>query len=368
VSAATDWKEPPPVSDPVTPNGRQPQAAPSPFKWNVTPGAETWTKNPVEIANMSDAPIVDGLLREREVASVIGAAKTSKTWFTLALALAVSKGEPFLERETHQRKTLYLDYELKPGTFRKRMSLLSDSQPDGFFYQCLRGLDRLPRVDEIADLVEAEGFGLVVVDSLYRTGWLSEENNNDTTSRELTSLQTFTNRVGCSVVVVDHTAKGGGNERSAVDAARGASSKGGFYDCLLVLRPTDKGPDPAGKYAILDAVVRDWPEASELPLVSFSWDRTSCMVELAGTVGPGEADANATKILEVLAGAEKPIGKAAIEAATRIPTSTIERALKKLVAKLLVEELPDPTHKQRLVYRLRDGMDEPRQTTPNRAA
>lgn len=345
-----------------------PQGKPEPFKWDVTHGAETWTKDVAEISKMSDAPIVEGLLREREVASVIGAAKTSKTWFTLALALAVSKGEPFLERETFQRKTLYLDYELKPGTFRKRMSLLSDSQPNGFFYQCLRGLARLPRVDEIAALVETEGFGLVVIDSLYRTGWLSEENNNDTTSRELTALQTFTNRVGCSVLVVDHTAKGGGVERSAVDAARGASSKGGFYDCLLVLRPTDKGPDPAGKYAILDAVVRDWPEAAELPLVSFSWHGTGATVELAGTVGQGEADANATKILEVLAAAEKPIGKATIQAATGIPETTLRNAIARLVARGLVEAMPDPKHKQRLDYRSRDAMDEPRQTPSNPAA
>jgi hypothetical protein len=367
MSAAPEWKEPPPVDAPEN-APTKPQAAPEPFKWNVTHGATTWTKNPLEIASMSDAAIVEGLLREREVASVVGAAKTSKTWFTLALALAVSKGEPFIDRETSQRKTLYLDYELKPGTFRKRMSLLSEVKPDGFFYQCLRGLARLPSVAEIAALVETEAFGLVVVDSLYRTGWLSEENNNDSTSRELTALQAFTNRVGCSLVVVDHTAKGGGNERSAVDAARGASSKGGFYDSLLVLRPTDKGPDPAGKYAILDAVVRDWPELKELPLVSFSWHQNSAAVELAGTVGQGEADANSTKILEVLAGAEKPIGKAAIEAATGIPETTLRKAIARLVARGLVEELPDPKHKQRLVYRLRDSMDEPRQTPPNPAS
>lgn len=362
--SATAWKTPP---DPEPQPESQNQAPLTSFVWNVTNGATTWTKNPQEIADMSDAPIIQGLLREREVASVVGAAKTSKTWFTLALALAVSEGEEFLGMETHKRKVLYIDYELKPGTFRKRMSLLSDSQPDGFFYQCLRGLTRLPRVDEIADLVEREGFGLVIVDSLYRTGWLTEENNNDTSSRELTVLQTFTNRVGCSVVVVDHTAKGGGAERSAVDASRGASSKGGFYDALLVLRPTDKGPDPAGKYAILESVVRDWPAAEGLPLVSFSWDRTSCTVELAGTVGLGEADANATKILEVLAGVEKPIGKATIEAATGIPATTLRTAIARLVVKNLVKELPDPKHSQRLVYRLCDSMDKPCQTPPNPA-
>jgi hypothetical protein len=342
------------------------QAKPKPFEWSLTHGSDTWTKDPSEIANLSDAPIIEGLLREREVGSVIGAAKTQKTWFSLALAISVSQGGRFLGRETWQRKTLYLDYELKPGTFRKRMSLLSDEKPDGFFYQCLRGAARLPTVNEISELVEAEGFGLVVIDSLYRTGWLSEENNNDSTSRELTALQTFTNRVGCSIIVVDHTAKGGGNEKSAVDAARGASAKGGFYDCLLVLRPTDKGPDPAGKYAILDPVVRDWAPAADLPLVSFSWDRVSATVELAGTVAPGEGDANATKILEALAKAEKPIGRSALELATGIPATTIDRVLKRPRMRDLVQELPDPTHKQRLVYRLRDAMDEPAQTAPNR--
>jgi len=341
----------------TAPRQQSPNGKPVPFLWNVRCGADDWTGDPEEIAALSDAPIVEGLLREREVASVIGAAKTSKTWFSLALALAVAKGEPFLGRVTHQRKTLYLDYELKEGTFKKRMSLLSDREPDGFFYQCLRGLPRLPRVAEIAALVLSDGFGLVVVDSLYRTGWLTEENNNDSTSRELTALQDFTSRTACSIVCVDHTAKGGGSERTAVDAARGASAKGGFYDCLLVLRATDKGPDPDGTYAILDPVVRDWPRFHQLPLVSFSWHGTSATVEVVGTVDPGEADTTATRVLEALAGQEKPVGIAVLSASTGIADTTIRKALSRLVAKGKAVELPDPKHAQRLVYRLPDMAD-----------
>jgi hypothetical protein len=358
---ADQWKEPPQESP-------REDGKPAPFAWSISDGAETWTGNAEEIAGLSDPPIIEGLLREREVGSVVGAAKTSKTWFTLALALAVAKGENFLGHETHKRRVLYLDYELKPGTFRKRMSLLSDEKPDGFFYQTLRGERRLPSVDEIAALVEKEGFGLVVVDSLYRTGWLAEENNNDSTPRDLAPLQDFTRRVPCSLLCVDHTAKGGGNDKSAVDAARGASAKGGFWDCLMVLRPTDKGPDPAGSYAILDPVLRDWPRVEDLPLVSFSWHAASATVELVGGVSRNEADGNATLILEALATVEKPIGKKLIGELTGITSSTLDRSLDPLVARGLVIKSTDPTHSQRHVFRLADAVDEPPQTVPNRPA
>ncbi|MCX6875950.1 MAG: AAA family ATPase [Verrucomicrobia bacterium] len=343
-------------------------APPPPFQWNVCDGGDGWTCDPAEIAGLSDPPIIEGLLREREVATVVGAAKTAKTWFSLALALAVAAGEPFLGMATHRRKVLYLDYELKQGTFRKRMSLLSPDRPDGFFYQCLRGEPRLPRVDEIAALVEAEGYGLVVVDSLYRTGWLSEENSNDRTGRELTQLQTFTARTACTLVCTDHTAKGGGTDRSAVDAARGASAKGGFYDALLVLRPTDKGPDPEGNYVILDPVLRDWPRTQKLPLVSFAWTATSCAVEVAGEVERGESDATSTRILEVIDGADKGISRAAIVAECEITEGIARRCLASLVAKKRVFEFPDPRHKQRILYHSPDIADEPRQTPPNLAA
>ncbi len=359
------------ISQPLAPlatdEDRPPAGTPQPFQWHVCAGADGWTSDPTTIASLSDPPIIEGLLREREVATVVGAAKTAKTWFSLDLALKVAAGEPFLGMATHQRKVLYLDYELKKGTFQKRMSLLSSDSPDGFFYQCLRGEPRLPSVHEIATLVEAEGFGLVVVDSLYRTGWLSEENNNDSTGRELTALQTFTARVGCSLLCVDHTAKGGGNERTAVDAARGASAKGGFYDCLLVLRPTDKGPDPDGSYCILDPVLRDWPRPPQLPLVSFAWTATTCRVELAGGVEREESDAMATKILESITKAGKGISRADIAAECAVTDTVLRRALASPAIARQVVEFTDPNHKQRRLYRIKDIADEPSQTPPNPA-
>ena len=47
----------------------------------------------------------------------------------------------------------------------------------------------MPRIGEIKELINNNKYRFVVIDSLYRTGWLSEENSNDSTSKELGDLQ-----------------------------------------------------------------------------------------------------------------------------------------------------------------------------------
>jgi hypothetical protein len=117
-------------------------------------------------------------------------------------------------------------------------------------------------------------------------------------------------------------------------------------------------------------VLRDWPAPAELPLVGFSWTSNTAVVELAGAVPRGQADANATKVLEVLAAAEKPIGLKEIEDKANLKDTTLRRVIDKLTkgANPMVVASVDPNHKQRSLYRLADHLDEPRQTPPNRAA
>jgi hypothetical protein len=341
---------------------------PQPFQFALVDASDVWTCDPAQIAGLSDAAIVEGLLRDKEVASIVGAAKTAKTWWGMSLAISIAAGAEFLGFETHARKVLYLDYELKHGTFTKRLSMIASEQPANFYFQCLRGEMRLPSVLDVERLILENGFGVIVIDSLYRTGWLSEENNNDAVSRELAILQNLTRNTGCTIIVIDHTAKGGGAERSAVDAARGASSKGGFYDAIFVLRGTDKGPDPSGTYAILDPVLRDWPGFKKLPLISFSWSSTACEITKIDEIDKGETTTDPAQVIEFLTDAEAPVNRKDIAAALDISEPTVRRVLDKLVRSKRVVEAIDPRHKQRLVYRLPDIGDAQRQTPPNRDA
>lgn len=324
------------------------------FEWEIQDGGAQWTRAPDEIADMSDPMIIEGMLREGEVTSVVGGAKSCKTWFSLALALAVARGEAFLGFAVNRQRVLYLDYELKPGTFRKRMCMSSSSRPNGFLYQLVRGEAQGPSVEELAEIVRKEEIGLVVVDSLYRTGWLSEENSNDSTGRELALLQGLASATGVTVLTVDHTAKGGGGGRSAVDASRGASTKGGFFDAIFVLRPSDKGPKPEDHYVILDPVVRDWPSFKSLPLLYFSWTENSVEIDRVGEVDGKATNADSVILLGFLSECEKPCGVTEIANETSLSSKRVRESLSKLVSKGKVVEFTDPKHKQRRLFRLPD--------------
>ena len=203
------------------------------FEFHPICAADGWTKDPSALRRLSDPAIIQGMLREREAGTIIGGAKTSKTWIALAIAIAVSDGKPFLGRDTVKTRVLYLDYELKPGTLQGRVSKLSTQPPTGLQYQCFRGRSRgeLPSPEDLERFIKKEGFGLVVIDSLYKTGWVKEENSNDSTPQDLAALQRLVDETGASLLVIDHTSKGGGADKSVVDAARGASAKGGFMTC-----------------------------------------------------------------------------------------------------------------------------------------
>lgn len=328
---------------------------PPPFGWNIVRAAEKWTDDPDLITRMSDPPIIEGLLREREVVSIVGAAKSSKTWISLAVALAVASGEEVLGHPTQRRKVLYLDYELKQGTFLKRLCMLSQHPPEDFHFQCLRGVARPPSIKEIIDLIEAESFGLVVIDSLYRTTWLAEENSNDSTPRILAGLQELTDKTRCSVLVVDHTAKGGGADKSVVDAARGASSKGGFYDGVLLLRSSANGPDPEKMYVALDAVLRDWPPLKIKPLIGLSWNAGRVEIELAGEAPCGDANSTQTAVLDTVSQCDDGISVKEIAEELGTSKASVQRALDELVKRRLVEKSKAPGNAQKHLYSIKDA-------------
>ena len=343
-----------------TPPSTQSSSTPSSSSWTPTivRASEIWTDNAEDIASLSDPPIIDGILREKEVASVVGAAKTAKTWFAMSLGLAVAQGHPFLGRATHRRNVLYIDYELKEATIRKRICMLSDRSPEGFSYICQRGAERQPRPNDIAQLVVSQDIGLVIIDSLYRTGWQQEENNNDSMSRDLTPLQSFTATTNASMLVIDHTGKGGGEGRSVVDTARGASAKGGFYDSVIALRAFHKADDPEGCYAALDAALRDWPRLQKLPLVSFAWTATSCNITQVDEVDRGEVNSNANRILQYLASRPSDwIPTTEIVGHLKLSNAAVSKLLKQLVASGKCEFMHDPTHIQRKLYQHKEPSD-----------
>ena len=336
--------------------GDPPKSLPPPpgsvpdYDWSLEKAEEVWTDDPVVIESMSAEPLVTGLLRKGDVGVLIGGAKTLKTWIALFLAICVSLGIDFLGRRTRRTKVLYIDYELRRGTFLRRLCMLATQQPAGLDFQILRGQDPLPHLEHVEQLIVREGYGLVILDSLYRTGLIREENSNDSTSRDLTALQLLAEHTGAALLVIDHTAKGGGQDRSVVDAARGASAKGGFFDAIMVLRPHKSEAEGETRVA-LDAVVRDWPPQKDLPVIALKWGDCRCTVELAGTVPHDDPDLKAMRLEEILCGMGSPVGVSELMVASGLPETTVRKLLTKLESAGKVVKEPDPGHAQRALYR-----------------
>jgi hypothetical protein len=334
--------------------------------WNIEEASTLWVSDPAEINKLADSALIEGLLREREIVQIVGAAKSQKTWLAMNMAVAIASGSDFLDRHTTKTKTLYIDYELKKSTFQRRLSMVSSKTPNNFDVLTLRGKTRLPTIDDLKGEILRGGYGLVIVDSLYRTGWLTEENNNDAVSRELTGLQRLTEETGASIVVIDHTAKGGGKDRSAVDSSRGASSKGGFFDGIWVLRPQENAPNGENR-VMFDAALRDFPSLPGLPVIRYQFTATSCEMEIVGEADQSDTTGVRQIIFEALSSFESGASVKEVEVETGMPNTTVSRILNSIVDEGKATKSPDPKHAQRVLYRVFDMADDLSQkakTTP----
>ena len=316
-----------------------------PFDWRILHGSDVWLPDDKSIRALDAPTIIDGMLREGEVVSVIGGAKTYKTWFSLAMAYAVANGDSFIGKDVFNVPVCYLDYELKLNSFRKRLSIVAPSMPNNFDFQCLRGKTRLPRIGEIKELINNNTYKFVVIDSLYRTGWLSEENSNDSTSRDLAALQGLAEETGAAIMLVDHTAKGGGKDKQVVDAARGASAKAGFFDSMFFLRP-----DKEDRRVVVDMVLRDWPAPKTSPIISFDFSGYELDMKVVGESSKGDKNGHRQEILEML---EHKGSEGISYADLELPEATVRRNLRALIKDGLVEEFKKPNeHKQKKFFRL----------------
>lgn len=318
-------------------------------RWEIESAEDYWTDDPDEIPNLADKEIIEGILREREIIQLVGAAKSQKTWFALHLACSVAEGTPFLERPSEKKRVLYVDYELKKSTLKKRFSMVCKSRPDNLDLLSLRGEGSPPAIRDIERMVKAKGYGLVVIDSLYQTGWLSEENSNDSAPKELKPLQEMTGKTGASLLVVDHTAKGGGKDRSAVDSSRGASSKGGFFDGIFVLRPQEKSPEGESR-VILDPALRDFPAISPLPVIGYTFTQYSCDLQLVGEADKSDLSGNKQAIWEALVSFEDGASAAEIGMMAKLSENTARRILNELKFEEKASTKRDPSHSQRILY------------------
>jgi RecA-family ATPase len=99
-----------------------PILAANPWLSEVEDTANTMTEILPPVVEVIQGIVVEG------AKIVIGAgSKSYKTWLAILIALAIAHGVPVLDRATTRRRVLFINLELKPATFKRRIQTIANA-------------------------------------------------------------------------------------------------------------------------------------------------------------------------------------------------------------------------------------------------
>jgi len=230
-------------------------------------------------------PVIEGLLRQGEVANIVAAPKIGKTWLVHSLAGAIVSGGQWLGKKAKKGSVLLIDGELHPETLAERMRIiqrsagLSDTDMALLNVVSMRG--QCVDVNRLGKLLNAKvspgQYMVVILDALYRfLPGDCEENSNEGMMRVYNALDAIAREIGASVVVVHHSSKGSQSAKAVTDVGAGGGAQSRAADTHMVLR--DHEVDGA---VVVDAAVRSFA-----PLKSFVVRSAAPGWELAPDLDP----------------------------------------------------------------------------------
>ena len=216
-------------------------------------------------------PVIRGLLRDGETMNLIAAPKTGKSWLACDLALAIARGEKWLDVfDCVQGRVLLLDNELHTETLQWRFHTVRKARGvtlasiDEYFYKMLpRGdIEDLHMLSGFFKTIQPGFFKVIILDAFYR--FLPrgcDENDNASIAYLYNSLDRYAKQLKCSFILVHHTSKGIQGSKAITDVGAGAGSQSRATDTHVILRPHQQE-----NVIVLDAAVRSNPPLSPMCL------------------------------------------------------------------------------------------------------
>ena len=277
--------------------------------------------------------ICEGIVCEQSKLAIVSGAKAFKTWLTIHLALSIAHGVPFLERPTARRRVLYVNLELKPQTFDRRLQAIAHElgltiDPAWFYHLPLRGKMAGLSVHEVVTrlivIAKQLGAAVVVLDPVFKLNLEGEENSSRDQTVFFNQLDRLTTEAGCTLILNDHSGKGNQSEKDPLDVIRGSSAKGGDLDAAMVLRKHEEAD-----CLRVDMVHRELPPVEPFvigwryPLMELRPDLDAA--DMKKPKGGRPSKANPEKLLAAIAEttAENPISISAWAQAAGIKRQTL---------------------------------------------
>ncbi len=215
--------------------------------------------------------LVEGLLHQGSKMSLEGASKAYKSWALLDLALSAGYGKPWLGCRTVRSRVLVINLEIQQAFCRKRLATLADArgirQERGWLdIWNLRGYATSHQeiFPKIVQRVGNCGYGMIVLDPIYKLYGSTDENSARDVAALLNSVETVAVTTGAAVAFGTHFSKGNQAGKSSIDRVSGSGVFARDPDSILNLTAHEE-PD----CFTLEAVLRNFP-----PMAPFvvRWD------------------------------------------------------------------------------------------------
>lgn len=264
-------------------------------------------------------PIIEGILREEEVCTIIASPKIGKSHMTLGLAIQIATGRPWLGFPTRAGKVLIVDNELHRETLSKRTQLICSAlelPPSDLRGRIatlpIRGqsLDMLQLSQLLKARIEPGEYQVIIIDALYKMleRGMSENDNGDMT-RLFNRLSEIATGLRAAIIVVHHTSKGDQSYKAVTDVGAGAGSIARAGDTHIAIRPHE-----TPGLAVFEAVCRSSrePAPKSIQLAYPVWvvaDGVEAAVRMPGKPSKQqEEEKKAKKERELLDGINELLG------------------------------------------------------------
>ena len=217
----------------------------------------------VKYPRFEEKYLIEGLIENNSLNLLVAPSYTGKTYVALGLCKSICDDANFLDKTVDSGTVLYIDKEMKPKYFAKRLRKLGFINSVNFLYENNTQVDfddhssKKQFLDSIRVLVKEENLKLVVIDSLNAFSEGYDENSNSS-MREVMSFLVEVSSI-CTVLLIHHVGKGNNNSKLTREDIRGAScivdksdnvflinALGEFERCLVVdkARNHDIKPKP----------------------------------------------------------------------------------------------------------------------------
>jgi len=174
--------------------------------------------------------VVENIVVGGEATLLIADGGSGKSYFALAMALAVAGGEDFIGCQTTQGRVIYVDEEGSPDLALQRFAELgaTDEQKHNIDYLNFAGVDLVRRPGKLIEDAKLVQPKLVVIDSHAKVTRTGEENSNNEMGKAWDDgFLPLARESGAAVLVLHHTNGYGGS--------RGASQIRNSADQVLTM-------------------------------------------------------------------------------------------------------------------------------------